>query len=226
MCVSVLSTFQNIIRPVFQRMKSKQKVLAKIWEGSLEIVCIISVNLRILKFFLIIKLDNMLSESLQWYRATSLVKTFASNIRKLFLLKISLFLYIPSVILISKCCSAFPELAVIVLNWERSMLTLSFLCSHMCLLWKWISSQFGWTHDNDTKTFITIWAFLFYLTSIMLSSCSVHQLYTFFKIFCHTNYCQKVFSTTFVEIKSASYPFLRMDVRLFLCFNPVLGKIS
>ena len=85
------------------------------------------------------------------YRATSLDKTFASNIRKLFLLKISLFLYIPSVILISKCCSAFPELAVIVLNWERSMLTLSFLCSHMCLLWKWISSQFGWTHDNDTK---------------------------------------------------------------------------
>ena len=103
------------------------------------------------------------------YRATSLDKTFASNIRKLFLLKISLFLYIPSVILISKCCSAFPELAVIVLNWERSMLTLSFLCSHMCLLWKWISSQFGWTHDNDTKTFITIWAFLFYLTSIMLT---------------------------------------------------------
>ena len=160
------------------------------------------------------------------YRATSLDKTFASNIRKLFLLKISLFLYIPLVILISKCCSAFPELAVIVLNWERSMLTLSFLCSHMCLLWKWISSQFGWTHDNDTKTFITIWAFLFYLTSIMLFSCSVHQLYTFFKIFCHTNYCQKVFSTTFVEIKSASYPFLRMDVRLFLCFNPVLGKTS
>ena len=105
------------------------------------------------------------------------------------------------------------------------MLTLSFLCSHMCLLWKWISSQFGWTHDNDTITLITTWAFLFYLTSIMLSSCSVHQLYTFFKIFCHTNYCQKVFSTTFVEIKSASYPFLRMDVRLFLCFNPVLGKI-
>ena len=152
------------------------------------------------------------------YRATSLVKTFASNIRKLFLLKISLFLYIPSVILISKCCSAFPELAVIVLNWERSMLTLSFLCSHMCLLWKWISSQFGWTHDNDTITLITTWAFLFPLASIMLSSCSVHQLYTFFKIFCHTNYCQKVFSTNFCWNQKFKLPFSKNGCEIISLF--------
>ena len=36
---------------------------------------------------------------------------------------------------------------------------------------------------------------------------------------------EETWGVTFVEIKSASYPFLRMDVRLFLCFNPVLGEI-
>ena len=148
------------------------------------------------------------------YRATSLDKTFASNIRKLFLLKISLFLYIPSVILISKCCSAFPELAVIVLNWERSMLTLSFLCSHMCLLWKWISSQFGWTHDNDTITLITTWAFLF----IWPLSCYPDVPSISSTLFSKYFATQTIFPPTYVEIKKCKLPFSKNGCQMISSF--------
>ena len=132
------------------------------------------------------------------YRATSLVKTFASNIHKLFLLKISLFLYIPLVILISKCWSAFPELAVIVLNWERKVnanvifLVFSHVsASEMNLFPVRLDT---WQRYNNIHHYLST---PFPFVSIMLSWCFVHQLYTFFKIFCHTNYCQKVFSTNF-----------------------------